>query len=62
MKLAGWVVAACAAFSLAACNRNDAPEPSAPPTEGVTDAMLLPVYRCLSADELGRLTLGLRSL
>ena len=40
MKLAHWIVAGCAALTLAACNRDDAAEPSPLPTEGVTDAMI----------------------
>ena len=40
MKLANWIVAACAALALTACNRDEGAEPSPLPTTGVTDAMI----------------------
>ena len=40
MKLSYWIVAACAALTLTACNRDERAEPSPIPTEGVTDAMI----------------------
>ena len=38
MKLANWIVAACAALALTACKGED--EPSPVPATGVTDAMI----------------------
>ncbi|MBO9517639.1 MAG: PQQ-dependent dehydrogenase, methanol/ethanol family [Porphyrobacter sp.] len=41
MKSVKWIVAACAALALAGCNRKEeAAQPSALPTTGVTDAMI----------------------
>ena len=40
MTFARWIVAACAALALSGCNREQDAEPSALPTEGVTDALI----------------------
>ena len=40
MTRSKWIVAACAALALAGCKQADGAEVSAPPTAGVTDAMI----------------------